>query len=156
MPAIRPPNKELSMRVRSAAAIALALAMFAPAGGSLLAQTKKNAPPLKGPIEVGYDMTAKREGDKYITIFHVKNISATGSIIGLQIDQYFYDKANQPLQGTGDRQRVKTPINPGEVVTITLTSNTVPGMQSPQHKFSYRDGTVKPKLMKGLVPTKTS
>ena len=140
------------MRVRNAVGIALALAMFAPAGAGLSAQTamKKNAPPLKGPIEVGYEMAAKREGDKIVTVFKVKNISATGSIIGLQIDQFFYDKSGNPQQGTGDRQRVKTPINPGEVVTITLTSNTVPGMQSPQHKFSYRDGTIKPKLMKGL------
>jgi hypothetical protein len=146
------------MRVRYAAAIALALAMFAPAGGSLSAQTpmKKIAPPLKGAIEVGYDVAQKREGDKIVTVFHVKNISATGSIVGLMIEQYFYDKTGNPQQGTGDRQRVKTPINPGEVVTITLTSNTVPGMATPQHKFSYRDGTVKPKPMKGLVPTKTS
>jgi len=139
------------MRVRFAAALALAMAMFAPTV-SLTAQTamKKNAPPLKGPIEVGYDMSAKREGDKIVTVFKVKNISATGSIIGLQIDQFFYDKAGNPLQGTGDRQRVKTPINPGDVVTITLTSNTVAGMANPQHKFSYRDGTIKPKLMKDL------
>jgi hypothetical protein len=141
------------MRFGSAVGIALALALFVPAGASLSAQTtpmKKIAPPLKGAIEVGYNMSAKREGDKIVTVFKIKNISATGSIIGLQIDQFFYDKSGSPLQGTGDRQRVKTPINPGEVVTITLTSNTVPGMQSPQHKFSYRDGTVKPKLMKDL------
>jgi hypothetical protein len=144
------------MRVRSAAAITLALALFVPAGLSAQTPMKKNAPPLKGPIEVGYDMTAKRDGDKIVTVFHVKNISATGSIIGLQIDQFFYDKTGNPLQGTGDRQRVKTPINPGEVVTITLTSNTVPGMQSPQHKFSYRDGTIKPKPMKDLKPAKAS
>ena len=37
-------------------------------------------------------MSAKREGDKIVTMFKVKNISATGSIIGLQIDQFFYDK----------------------------------------------------------------
>jgi hypothetical protein len=140
------------MKFRYAAALALALAMLAPVGGTLSAQTpaKKIAPPLKGPIEVGYTMSAKRAGDKIITTFQVKNLSATGSIIGLQIEQYFYDKSGNPLQGTGDRQRVRTPINPGEVVTVTLTSNTVPGMQSPQHKFSYRDGTVKPKPMKTM------
>ena len=140
------------MRARCAVFVAVALALCLPAGATLSAQTamKKNAPPLKGPIEVGYNMSAKREGDKIVTIFKIKNISATGSIIGLQIDQFFYDKGGNPLQGTGDRQRVKTPINPGETVTITLTSNTVSGMQSPQHKFSYRDGTIKPKLMKEL------
>ena len=141
------------MRVRSAAAIALALAIFAPAGGSLSAQTpmKKNAPPLKGAIEIGYtQLPSKREADKLTTIFKIKNISATGSIVGLQVEQYFYDKTGNLAPGTGDRQRVKTPINPGEVVTITLTSNMPPPGSNAQHKFSYRDGTIKPKVMKDL------
>jgi hypothetical protein len=143
------------MRIRFAFGMALALAMLVPAGAASAQTTpapalKKNAPPLRGPIEVGYMMAAKREGDKIVTTFQVKNLSTTGSIIGMQIEQYFYDKAGNPLQGTGDRQRVKTPIGPGEVATIVLTSATVTGMTSPQHKFSYRDGPVKPKLLTTL------
>jgi hypothetical protein len=147
--------KEFSMRARHAVGIALALAVLAPAAATVAAQTpapalKKMAPPLRGPIEVGYMMAAKRDGDKIVTTFQVKNVSLTGSIIGLQIEQYFYDKAGNPLQGTGDRQRLKTPLGPGEVATITLTSATVPGMTSPQHKFTYRDGEVKPKPLKTM------
>jgi len=142
------------MHIRYAVGLLAAAAFLAPAP-IVTAQTpapvlKKMAPPLRGPIEVGYMMSAKREGDKIVTTFQVKNLSATGSIIGLQIEQYFYDKAGNPIQGTGDRQRVKQPIQPGEVATITLTSNTVPGMTSPQHKFSYRDGPVKPKHLKTM------
>ena len=142
------------MRLRYALAIAAAAALLAPTP-LVMAQTpapvlKKMAPPLRGPIEVGYMYSAKREGDKIVTTFQVKNLSATGSIIGLQIEQYFYDKAGNPIQGTGDRQRVKQPIQPGEVTTITLTSNTVAGMTTPQHKFTYRDGTVKVKLLKTM------
>jgi hypothetical protein len=143
------------MRVQFAVGMALAVALLAPAVAVVSAQTpapalKKMAPPLRGPIEVGYMMAAKREGDKIVTTFQIKNLSPTGSIIGMQIEQYFYDKGGNPLQGTGDRQKVKTPIGPGEVATIVLTSATVTGMTSPQHKFSYRDGPVKPKLLTTL------
>jgi hypothetical protein len=147
--------KEQDMRIRHALAIAVAAALLAPTSVIVSAQTpgsalKKIAPPLRGPIEVGYMMSAKRDKDKIVTTFQVKNLSETGSIIGLQIEQYFYDKAGNPLQGTGDRQRLRTPLQPGEVATITLTSNTVPGMTSPAHKFSYRDGPVKVKQLKTM------
>src|SRR5262245_44243646 len=138
------------MRVRYGIGIALAAALLVSIGVAAHAQTpapasglKKLAPPLKGPAEVGYMVSAKREGDKIVTTFQVKNLSATGSIIGLQIEQYFYDKAGNAIPGTGDRQRLRQPLQPQEVATITLTSNTVPNMQPPTHKFSYRDGTVK-------------
>jgi len=143
------------MRVRSGIGIALAAALLVSLGASAHAQApasglKKLAPPLKGPIEVGYMVNAKREGDKIVTVFEVKNLSATGSIIGLQIEQYFYDKAGNPIPGTGDRQRLRQPLQPLEVATITLTSNTVPNMQQPTHKFSYRDGTIKVKPLKTM------
>jgi len=143
------------MRARNAVGIAMMAALLAPAGITVSAQTpapvlKKMAPPLRGEAEVGYMMSAKRAGDKIITTFELKNLSTTGSIVGLQITQYFYDKAGNPLQGTGDRQRLKTPLQPGEVATIVLTSNTVPGMQSPQHKFGHQNGEVKPKLLKTM------
>jgi hypothetical protein len=148
------------MRIRYALAIAVAAALLAPTNMVVSAQTpapgtpapklKKMAPPLRGTVDLGYTMSAKREGDKVVTTFQVKNLSETGSIVGLQIEQYFYDKKGNPLQGTGDRQRLRTPLGPGEVATITLTSSTVPGMTSPQHKFTYRDGGVKPQLMKTL------
>jgi hypothetical protein len=143
------------MRIRHALAIAVAAALLVATNLVLSAQAptstlKKMAPPLRGPIEVGYMMTAKREKDKIVTTFQVKNLSDTGSIIGLQIEQYFYDKAGNPLQGTGDRQRLRTPLQPGEVATITLTSNSVPGMTSPAHKFSYRDGQVKVRQLKTM------
>jgi hypothetical protein len=144
------------MRVRYGIGIALAAALLVWAGAPAHGQTppasalKKLAPPLKGPVEVGYIVNAKREGDKIVTTFQVKNLSATGSIIGLQIEQYFYDKGGNAIPGTGDRQRLRQPLQPQEVVNITLTSNVVPGMQAPQHKFSYRDGTVKPKALKTM------
>ena len=104
------------MRVRYAIALAVAAALLAPASMSLQAQTpaqtpapvlKKSAPPLRGTAELGFVQTAKLEGDTIVTTFQVKNLSATNAIVGLQISEFWYDKAGNPLQGTGDRQRLR-------------------------------------------------
>ncbi len=145
------------MRVRHAVGIAFALALLAPAGAAVSAQTpapalKKMAPPLRGPIEVGYMQSAKRDGSTIVTVFEVKNLSVTGSIVGLNVTEFWYDKGGELLQGTGDRQRLRTPLGPGEVATITLKSPVVPNMTGakPQYKFAYQNGDVKLKAMKSL------
>jgi hypothetical protein len=140
------------MRVRYAMAIAATALLLAPASLSLQAQSvlKKGAPPLKGTAELGFIQSAKLEGNDIVTIFQVKNMSATNSIIGLQISEFWYDKAGNPLQGTGDRQRLKTPLQPLEVATITLRSPKVPGMTSPQYKFEHNNGLVKPVKQKAI------
>ena len=124
------------MRVRYAIAFAVAVALAAPASMTMLAQEKpapapapsgssvlkKSAPPLRGQAELGFVQTAKLEGNTIVTTFQVKNMSAVNSIVGLQISEFWYDKDGQPLQGTGDRQRLKTPLQPLDVATITLRS----------------------------------
>ena len=141
------------MRVRYAIALVVAAALLAPASMSLQAQTpapllKKSAPPLRGQAEVAFIQSAKLEGNNIVTVFQVKNMSATNSIVGLQISEFWYDKAGTPLQGTGDRQRLRSPLQPLDVATITLTSPKVPGMTTPQYKFEQNNGTVKPVSMK--------
>jgi hypothetical protein len=83
-----------------------------------------------------------------VTIFQVKNMSSTNAIVGLQISEFWYDKAGSPLQGTGDRQRLRTPLQPLEVATITLRSPKVAGMTSPQYKFEHNNGMIKPVKLK--------
>lgn len=147
------------MSVRFAVGIVMIASLLAPAGITVSAQTpapapaaapKKMAPPLRGVAEVGYMMSAKRTATSIVTTFELKNLSLTGSIVGLQITQYFYDKARNPLQGTGDRQRLRMPLGPGEVATIVLTSPIVFGMTTPQHKFAHQNGEVKPTLLKTM------
>ncbi len=140
------------MRVRTVLALAASVALLAPAAVVLQAQAqttpapvlKKSAPPLRGTAELGFVQTAKRDGNTIVTIFQVKNMSATNAIVGLQITEFWYDKAGQPLQGTGDRQRLRAPLQPLDIATITLRSPAVPGMTSPQYKFEQNNGTVKP------------
>ena len=142
------------MRVKYLLALAVAAALLAPASMSIQAQgtpapvLKKSAPPLRGQAELGFIQTAKLEGNNIVTTFQVKNMSATNAIVGLQISEFWYDKAGNPLQGTGDRQRLRSPLQPLDVATITLTSAKVPGMTTPQYKFEQNNGTVKPVSMK--------
>ena len=142
------------MRVRYAMAFAVAAALLAPASVSMRAQgtpaavLKKSAPPLRGQAELGFIQTAKLEGNTIVTTFQVKNMSATNAIVGLQISEFWYDKAGNPLQGTGDRQRLRTPLQPLDVATIVLKSEKVPGMTTPQYKFEQNNGSVKPVSMK--------
>jgi hypothetical protein len=155
------------MHVRSVFAIAVAAALLAPASMSLRAQgapppapatpapvLKKSAPPLRGQAELGFIQTAKLEGNTIVTTFQVKNMSATNAIVGLQISEFWYDKTGNPLQGTGDRQRLRSPLQPLDVATITLNSPKVAGMTTPQYKFEQNNGTVKPVPMKGAKTLK--
>ena len=146
------------MRVRTVLALAATAALLVPATVMLQAQAqttpapvlKKSAPPLRGTAELGFIQSAKRDGNAIVTTFQVKNMSATNAIVGLQITEFWYDKAGQPLQGTGDRQRLRAPLQPLEVATITLRSPSVPGMTSPQYKFEQNNGTVKPVKLKEI------
>jgi hypothetical protein len=114
------------MQVRSVFALAVAAALLAPVSMSLQAQgapapatpapvLKKSAPPLRGQAELGFVQTAKLDGNTIVTTFQIKNMSATNAIVGLQISEFWYDKAGNPLQGTGDRQRLRAPLQPLEI-----------------------------------------
>jgi hypothetical protein len=144
------------MRFHYAIAIAVAAALLAPASTSVEAQgtpapvLKKSAPPLRGQAELGFLQTAKLEGNTIVTTFQVKNMSSSNAIVGLQISEFWYDKAGNPLQGTGDRQRLRSPLQPLDVATLTLRSPKVAGMTTPQYKFEQNNGTVKPVSMKQL------
>jgi hypothetical protein len=148
------------MRVRYAIAVAATAALLVPVSITLQAQAqtetapapvlKKTAPPLRGTAELGFVQSAKLDGNTIVTTFQIKNLSATNAIVGLQITEFWYDKAGSPLQGTGDRQRLRAPLPPLGVATITLRSPKVAGMTSPQYKFEHNNGTVKPVKMKQI------
>ena len=52
------------------------------------------------------------------------------------------------------RQRLRSPLQPLDVATITLNSPKVAGMTTPQYKFEQNNGTVKPVPMKGAKTLK--
>jgi hypothetical protein len=87
----------------------------------------------------------KKVGSDMVTVSKVKNVS-NGPIAGLRIDEYWY---NQKLvQVTGDTQRVRAPIAPGEVVEITTKSPIKPDLYKSTLMFNHANGKVTAKGVK--------
>jgi hypothetical protein len=136
-----------------AAVVGAALLVAAP----VAAQTPAPAPkpkwvaPVKGIAEIGYlAPQTKVVGDDIITTMKIKNLS-TGSVALLRVDEYWWDKANNPVGG--DTYRHKKPLMPGEIITITLRTKKNPAMYRNQYQFSHANGTVKAKVLKTLPAT---
>jgi hypothetical protein len=120
-------------------------AASAPAQAAPATRTKF-VPPIRGQAELGYlKPVTKRVGQEIVTTIKVKNLSATGSIAGLKVDEYWYDKAGNPV--TGDTFRYRKPLMPGEVIEITLTTPVNPKMDRNSYDFSHANGTIKTKQM---------
>ena len=106
------------------------------------------APPIRGQAELGYTKpVTKRTGTNIVTTIKVKNLSA-GAIAGLKVDEFWYDKAGDPV--TGDTFRYRKPLQPQEVITVTLTTPTNPKMDRNQYKFEHLNGTIKTTLLPKL------
>ena len=85
--------------------------------------------------------------DFIITTIQVKNM-ATGAIAGLKVDEFWYDKAGNPV--TGDNYRHPRPLQPGEVITITLETPRNPAMNRNQYNFTHANGEIKATLQPKL------
>ena len=116
-----------------------------PAQGAPAAPAKF-VPPIRGeaPVSMTKPLT-KRTATEIITNFKVKNPSTTGSIAGLKISEFWYDKAGNPV--SGDEFRYRKPLMPGEVIDVELRSPVNPKMASSQYKFEQANGNVKPTVV---------
>jgi hypothetical protein len=102
--------------------------------------------PIKGIAEVAITKAnSKRVGKEIVTTFRVKNLSTTGSIALLRIDEFWYDKNRQPVGG--DTYRHKKPLMPGEVIVVTLRVPDTPNLFQNQYQFSHANGQVKTKVL---------
>jgi hypothetical protein len=102
-------------------------------------------PPQRGEAQINMlKPVTKVVGDEVITRIKLKNMS-TGSIALLRVDEYWYDKQGQMLPG--DSQRVKKPIQPGEVVEVELRVPKNPKFYQNQYKFSHANGPIKTELV---------
>ena len=106
----------------------------------------KFVPPIRGeaPVNMTKPVT-KRLNDEVVTTFKVKNPSATGSIAGLKISEFWYDKDGNPV--SGDEFRYRKPLLPGEVIDVELRSPVNPKMARSQYKFEQSNGGVKPQVV---------
>jgi hypothetical protein len=102
--------------------------------------------PLRGTAEIQYlKPVIKVEKDgTIVTTFQLKNMS-TGPIARLTIEEYWWDKNNNPV--SGDKQFLRKPLMPGEIGTIVLHTPKNPNMSRNSYKFSHQNGDVKPKVV---------
>jgi hypothetical protein len=108
------------------------------------------APPVRGEAELGYTKPVSKrspDGKFVVTSIKVKNLSQ-GSIAGLKVDEFWYDKAGDPV--TGDTFRYRKPLQPGEVIEVTLRTPVNPKMDRNQYKFEHANGNIKTKALPKL------
>ena len=108
--------------------------------------------PVRGEAELGYTQPVVKQGtidgrEFVISTIQVKNM-ATGAIAGLQVDEFWYDSAGNPV--TGDNYRHPRPLQPGEVVTITLETPRNPAMDRNQYNFTHANGDINATLQASL------
>jgi hypothetical protein len=109
----------------------------------------KFVPPIRGEAQVSMTKpVTSRTKDEIITKFKVKNPSTSGSIAGLKISEFWYDKGGNPV--SGDEFRYRKPLMPGEVIDVELRSPVNPKMASSQYKFEQANGAVKPSVVPKL------
>lgn len=117
------------------------------------AARSKFTPPVRGEAQLGFTRPAtKRAGGEVTTTIKVKNLSDRFAIVGLKVDEYWYDKGGNPV--TGDTYRHKRPLQPLETIDVVLHTPVNPKMDRNQYKFEHANGTVKTIQMndKGEVP----
>jgi hypothetical protein len=125
-----------------------AVAVVAIGAASLLAQTKL-ATPIRGEAEIGYlkpVTSVDQKAGLVKTTIKVKNLSTTGSIAGLKVEEFWYDKDGNPV--TGSKFRLKKPLQPGEVAEMLLETPKDPKMNRNSYTFSHANGKIRTKAMK--------
>ena len=90
----------------------------APSGTKLIS-------PVRGQAEIGFlQPVTKREGNMIVTTIKIKNL-ASAPIAGLKVDEFWYDKAGDPVTGA-QPFRYRKPLMPGEVIDVVLKVPTNP------------------------------
>ena len=111
--------------------------------------TTKLISPVRGQAEIGFlQPVTKREGGMIVTTIKIKNL-ASAPIAGLKVDEFWYDKAGDPVTGA-QPFRYRKPLMPGEVIDVVLRVPTNPKMNSNSYKFEHANGTIKATKMPKL------
>ena len=106
-------------------------------------------PPVKGlaTIEV-IQGPSKKVGQEMVTVLKIKNTSK-GSINLLRMDEYWYDQNLKIVSGSQQAHK-KAPLQPGEIIEITLRAPVKPGISRNQVMFSHANGKVDAKSVKAF------
>jgi hypothetical protein len=103
---------------------------------------QKLVAPVRGQAEIGFTTPVSKNDGKFITTtIRIKNLS-TGAIAGLKVDEFWYDKDGNTVTGSPSF-RYRKPLQPGEVIDVTLKVPVDKRMNRNQYKFEHANGTVK-------------
>lgn len=117
-------------------------------GGQAPAARPRLSPPVRGVAQLGYTKPVVKGGkDLIVTTMRVKNMDS-GAIAGLKVEELWYDKAGDLI--AGDDYRHPRPLQPGEVITVTLETRRNPRMDRNQYSFTHANGTIKASLQPKL------
>jgi hypothetical protein len=131
--------------------VLLTVIVVAGIGVAMLAAQTKAVTPIRGDAEIGYLKPVTIEDYKagiVRTTIKVKNLSTSGSIAGLKVEEFWFDKAGNPV--TGARYRHPKPLQPGEVVEVKLETPKDPKMFTNTYQFTHANGKIKTKAMKAF------
>lgn len=113
------------------------------------AKPAKYIPPVKGIATIDViQMPSKRVGQEMVTVLKIKNTSK-GSINLLKLDEYWYDASLKIVSGSEYRHK-KAPIQPGEVIEVTLKAPVKPGMNRNQVMFTHANGDARATAVKAF------
>jgi hypothetical protein len=113
--------------------------------GAAAPAPRKLVSPVRGVAPIEYTAPqAKRDGTGtfVVTTFRVKN-TASAPIAGFKVDEFWYDKAGNAVTGAPTFRHPK-PLQPGEVIAVTLKVPINPQMNSNSYKFAHANGDIKP------------
>jgi hypothetical protein len=117
-----------------------------PTAAAATAAKAKFAPVVKGLASIQIIQgKPKQVGGDIVTVLKIKNTSS-GAIALLRVDELWYNQKRE--QVTGDSEKVLKPIQPGEIVDITMKSPTKPNLYVSQYAFSHVNGKVDVKSVK--------
>lgn len=139
--------KGLRMMLLAAAGVALLVPGLAAGqdkpGGQAAPAARKLVSPVRGTATIDYTAPqAKRDGNFVVTTFKVKNTSSA-PIAGFKVDEFWYDKAGNAVTGA-PTFRHRAPLQPGQVIEVTLKVPVNPQMSRNSYQFSHQNGDVKP------------
>jgi hypothetical protein len=109
-------------------------------------------PAVQGEAQLGYTQPAVRnatiDGREFVvTTIEVKNMSS-GAIAGFTVDEFWYDRAGNPV--TGANFRHPRPLQPDEVITVTLETPRDAQMDRNQYSFAHANGEIVASLQSEL------
>jgi hypothetical protein len=110
---------------------------------------KKLVAPVRGEALIGYlTPVTKSEGNMIVTTIRIKNLSS-GAIAGLKVDEFWFDKAGQPVTGA-QTFRYRKPLQPGEVIDVVLRVPRDERMNRNTYQFEHANGKIKTQQLKKL------